>query len=60
MKNFPEAEKYLKRALDQLEKYGTAFKSMFLSGDIREAYEMLAACKHEWDLHIPPYPASGK
>lgn len=44
MKNFPEAEKYLKRALDQLEKYGMAFKSMFLSGDIREAYEMLAAC----------------
>lgn len=44
LKKFPEAEKYLKRALDQLEKYGTAFKSMFLSGDIKEAYEMLAAC----------------
>ena len=34
----------MKRALAQLEKYGTAFKSMFLSGDIRQAYEMLATC----------------
>lgn len=42
--NFKVAEKHLKRAIDQLEKYGTAFKSMFLSGDIRSAYEMLATC----------------
>ena len=42
--NWKAAEKHLKRALDQLEKYGTAFKSMFVSGDIRQAYEMLATC----------------
>ena len=42
--NWKVAEKHLKRALDQLEKYGTAFKSMFVSGDIRQAYEMLATC----------------
>lgn len=42
--NWKSAEKHLKRALDQLEKYGTAFKSMFVSGDIRQAYEMLATC----------------
>ncbi len=42
--NYRKAEKHLKRALAQLEKYGTAFKSMFLSGDIRQAYEMLATC----------------
>ena len=42
--NCKAAEKHLKRALDQLEKYGTAFKSMFVSGDIRNAYEMLATC----------------
>lgn len=42
--NYRAAEKHLRRALAQLEKYGTAFKSMFLSGDIRQAYEMLATC----------------
>ena len=42
--NYQAAERHLKRALSQLEKYGTAFKSMFLSGDIRQAYEMLATC----------------
>lgn len=42
--NWQAAEKHLKRALDQLEKYGTAFKSMFVSGDIKKTYELLAKC----------------
>ncbi len=42
--NWKEAEKHLKLSLEKLEKYGTAFKSMFVSGDIRQAYEMLAGC----------------
>lgn len=42
--NYPLAEKHLKRALGQLEKYGTSLKSMFLSGDIWKVYETLATC----------------
>ncbi len=42
--NYPQAQKYLKRALDQLEKNGLAFKSMFLSGNIKQVYEWLTIC----------------
>ena len=42
--NYPQAQKYLKRALDQLEKNGLAFKSMFLSGNIKKVYEWLTTC----------------
>lgn len=40
--NYPATEKHLKRALKQLETYGTALKSMFLSGDILNTYDKLA------------------
>ena len=41
---FEKAEKHLKRALELLEKNGNRCMSMFLSGKIQKAYEMLAAC----------------
>ena len=42
--NYSQAKKYLERALDQLEKNGLAFKSMFLSGNIKQVYEWLTIC----------------
>ena len=41
---FVEAEKYLRRALEIIERCGTTAKSMMLSGEIRRAYELLAVC----------------
>lgn len=43
-RNYPAAEKHLKRAIQLLEENGNQSKSMFLSGRIKMAYEMLAAC----------------
>lgn len=42
--DFQKGEKYLKQALEKLEKYGNTAKAMFLSAEIMRTYEMLATC----------------
>ena len=44
--DWEKGERHLRRGLEILETYGTACKSMVLSGEIRRAYELLAVCCH--------------
>jgi len=44
--DWEKGERHLRRGLEILEAYGTACKSMVLSGEIRRAYELLAVCCH--------------
>ncbi|MEY8339503.1 glycosyltransferase [Lachnospiraceae bacterium 62-35] len=44
--DFKKGEEHLKRALKILEEHGYTSKSMFLSANIKEAYELLAACSY--------------
>ncbi len=47
--NFQEAGEYLKRALSLLERYGFCDKSVVLSAEIPNAYELLSVCCYQND-----------